>query len=212
MGYSRAGFDVVGIDIKRQRRYPFRFIQADALEVLSDLAAFGLSDAVAIHASPPCQLFSDGARFAAKIYGAKEHPNLIPPTRAALVASGLPHVIENVPRAPLINPVRLCGSSFGRPLKRHRNFESTSALLTPGCAHQQLRAEHRVGMHSHRSRTGVSRFVGVYGKGHHAGDKARWSAAMGIDWMTLAELSQAIPPDYTELIGRQLMQSIRVAA
>ena len=126
MGYHRAGFEVVGVDINPQPRYPFEFHQADALEY--PLAGFD-----AIHASPPCQRFSTMTKRWAR---SSSHSDLIEPTRSRLRESMLPYVIENVAGAPLVGPIRLCGSSFGLPVRRHRLFEMSSPpLLVPPCQH-----------------------------------------------------------------------------
>ncbi len=192
MGYSRAGFDVVGVDIKPQPNYPFEFHQADAL-------TFPLDGFDAIHASPPCQAYSTLAAMHPDV----EHPELIPQVRALVVAAGVPWVIENVEPAPLerrsnlfgAHGVMLCGSMFGLGvergfLRRHRVFETSFAVARPQCNHQGMA-------------------VGVYGHGGHSGKhrmlyKAEASIAMDIDWMTRDELSQAIPPAYTEFIGQHL--------
>lgn len=197
MGYSRAGFDVVGVDIKTQPRYPFEFIQDDALEFM-EFVQDSPQDFAAIHASPPCQAYSD-LRHRTGV----EYPDLIALTRELLEATGLPYVIENVEGAPLHNPVVICGSSLGlgvggRQLRRHRLFETNWPLMAPPCAH------------------GGQSVVGVYGTGGGGqmtrGFKARGVAeareALSTPWMTLAECAQAIPPAYTELIGHQLLQHI----
>ena len=210
MGYSRAGFDVVGVDIKPQPNYPFEFVQADALEVLSgssdnlDLAVVAALDGHgfdAIHASPPCQ------RWSSKTKDHDAHADLITPLRPLLESTGLPYVIENVPAAPLEGPI-LCGSSFGLGVQRHRRFETTWPLLIPSCAHKEQPERFLVYDHG---KWYLSRFVPVYGSG---GGKSRghWSEAMGIDWMTDDELREAIPPSYTELIGHQLLQHIKAKA
>jgi len=203
-GYRRAGFtEIVGVDNKPQPRYPFEFVQADAIEYIREHG----HEFDAIHASPPCQRYStitkhtSEAKRRAKAKTAQDHPDLIVPTRAALVASGKPYVIENVPGAPLIEPVLLCGSMFGLQVRRHRLFEV--ALGRPNVFQPQPQCSHK--------RQG--RVVGVYG--HSGGSSKRdgisfsgveaWKAAMDIDWMTGAELAEAIPPAYTEYIGRQLL-------
>jgi DNA (cytosine-5)-methyltransferase 1 len=214
MGYHRAGFDVVGVDIKPQRRYPFEFIRADALEYL----ARHWQEFDAIHASPPCQAHS---RITPKNARAA-HQDMIPDTRSLLVGSGLPYIIENVMGAPLIDPVVLCGAAFGLKVYRHRQFESNKYLM--GIHH----VPHRDKTPSAGHGLSPKGFVSVTGGGHGisasqlkyasekgfisvcghfgGGDYAR--AAMGIDWMTNAELSQAIPPAYTEYLGRQLIQYV----
>lgn len=197
MGYHRAGFEVVGVDIRPQPRYPFAFVQADALDY--PLVGFD-----AIHASPPCQRFSDLAR---RNKNADEWPDLIAPMRARLALAGIPWVIENVEGAPLINPIMLCGVQFP-PLRviRHRLFETSFGAWPSPHRH---RPHPLVFTHDKRkSHFGVLReddsFVQVTGGGNCRVRTAR--RAMGIDWMTKDELNEAIPPAYTEYIGRQLLQ------
>jgi DNA (cytosine-5)-methyltransferase 1 len=181
---------------------------------------FPLEGFDAIHASPPCQLFTAILALALKTQRtAIVRLNLIPPTRARLVDLALPWVIENVPGAPLIRPVRLCGTSFGLPLRRHRLFESNSMLLVPPCAHKALPRAIEISVGDPRRHgekrdrhSGWSRYVGVYGSTHRKGEDRARRAAMEIDWMSRKELTQAIPPAYTELIGLQLMNALRLAA
>lgn len=199
MGYHRAGFDVLGVDIAPQPRYPFESVRADALEYAREFG--GLFDA--IHASPPCQRYT---RASWKQTNRDVHPDLLDETRQVLADLGRPWVIENVDGAPIRPPaVMLCGLMFGLKVFRHRWFESSALLLSP--AHPK---------HGKR-RIGVDGFCCVIGHGGGAsslarmripegGDnKATWSRAMGIDWMTRDGLSQAIPPAYTEFVGRQLL-------
>jgi hypothetical protein len=195
VGYHRAGFDVVGVDINPQPNYPFEFHQADAL-------TFPLDGFDAIHASPPCQAHSALGWHSQNRH--IEHPDLIPQTRARLDASGLPFVIENVEGAPLINPSRICGSGFGLPLKRHRLFETNFPLMVPPCAHGQMAKRFKIHRHGEIINTA---FLPVYGTG---GGKAaeHWAEGMGIDWMDRAGLAQAIPPAYTEHIGGYLMRAV----
>lgn len=192
MGYHRAGFRVIGVDVNPQPRYPFTFHQMDALHALE----LDLSHVDAIHASPPCQAFTTGAAS----WGTQaRHPDLIDGTRQALRASGKPYVIENVPRAPLRKPVTLCGTMFGLKVFRHRAFEVSLPVSVP--VHD-----------THRGRIGEG-YVTV--AGHSGGSSARdgwadpgvssWRHAMGIPWMTARELAQAIPPAYTEHIGMQVL-------
>jgi len=204
VGYHLAGFEVVGVDINPQPNYPFEFHQTDAL-------IYSLDGFDVIHASPPCQVHSVLSHLANP-----KHRDFIPQTRMRLVKSGKPYIIENVPGAPLINPIMLCGSFFGlktgnAQLRRHRLFEvNFDFTLSMTCKHN-------------------GRTIGIYG------DKARDTAAekrhytkpknsrgkpplgilftkeeafvaMGIDWMTMKELSQAIPPAYTKFIGDHLME------
>lgn len=221
MGYHQAGFEIVGVDIRPQPRYPFRFIQADALEYLRLLIEAGeISRFDAIHASPPCQ-----AHTAMKtMHNARAHDDLVPATRDLLKASGLPWIMENVVGAPMIAPVMLCGTMFGlgvedADLQRHRLFEcSLPPALVPQCQHGQRDTIGVYGGHARNRRR--ARTIGVYGEGARDSrrkfdkgvpdftvDQAR--EAMGIDWMTLAELCQAIPPAYTKFLGEHLLNHIR---
>jgi DNA (cytosine-5)-methyltransferase 1 len=198
MGYHRAGFEVVGVDIRPQPHYPFTFLQDDAL----DLPETFFWEFDAIHASPPCQLFSAYQR-ANKHQG--EHLNLIPETRELLQATGLPYVIENVPGAPLHDPATICGVSVGLDVKRHRLFESNVDLMTPPCACGSWMPA-RFDRGSRHIRPNDRRTVAV---GEWRIPLDVQAKAMGIDWMAVPELSQAIPPAYTELIGHQLMGHVR---
>lgn len=185
MGYHRAGFDeIVGIDIVNQPRYPFHFIQADALKPPVRLENFDL-----IHASPICKTFTKTGW--AYYFGYHDrHPDLLTPTRKLLEQSGVPWVIENVPGAPMRPDFILCGSQFGLGVRRHRWFETSAALfdfMYP-CDHQ-LRV---VSPHGNPNR--------------FKGSRREWAEAMGIDWMTAPELAQAIPPAYSEFIGEQFLR------
>jgi DNA (cytosine-5)-methyltransferase 1 len=205
MGYHRAGFDVTGVDIAPQPRYPFTFVQADALEYLRGLSWVELMQYAAIHASPPCQRFSVATRTAHRA----SHPDLIAPTRTALRAAGLPWIMENVPGAPLENAYVLCGGGLGlgtadMHLQRHRLFECEGfeVGLVPPCSHY---GRHAVGVIGHPAETTGRRTFG--GKGGYEGSSIEAREAMGIDWMTRHELSQAIPPAMTELLGHALLAS-----
>jgi DNA (cytosine-5)-methyltransferase 1 len=194
-GYARAGFDVVGVDIADQPSYPFEFHQADALD-------FPLDGFDAIHASPPCQRYS---ALTARWGRQGDHPDLIAVVRERL--AGVPRVIENVPGAPLRDPVRLCGSSFGLDVRRHRLFETNWPLRGEPCDHPRQTPRFPV---PDRRRAGrLSSVVPVYGNPNYAGDVELWRAAMGIAWMSATELREAIPPAYTEHIGRQLLEHLR---
>jgi DNA (cytosine-5)-methyltransferase 1 len=228
MGYHRAGFEVVGVDLNTQFNYPFEFFKCDALGVLDYLSRYGLfanssiakeyplDSFSAIHASPPCQKYSHGN----VANDTSEYPDLIGATRDLLDKIGLPYVIENVSRAPLFDPVVLCGACAcpviyddpvapeGLVLRRHRLFESNVTLTGSRCLCKGSKwVGHKVG--------------GVYGGGR----RNRWEAEnirhggycppfdiqqrlMEIDWMTQKELNQAIPPAYTEFIGIQLLQHL----
>lgn len=188
MGYHRAGFRVVGVDIAPQPRYPFSFYHRDALNFLK---TYG-KRFDAVHASPPCQAFTN----AQKIRG-NRHPDLLAPVRELLLDLGKPYVIENVPQAPLKNPAELCGAMFGLRTYRHRLFETNWDLVAP---------EHP----KHTARTtkmGRSPVPGefMHVVGNFSGVEAA-KEAMGIDWMTRDGLRESIPPAYTEHIGRQLLQ------
>jgi DNA (cytosine-5)-methyltransferase 1 len=196
-GYSRAGFDVVGVDIKPQPNYPFPFIQTDAL----NLDPKFISTFDAIHASPPCQSYSDLAK---RNGNADAWPRLIDPIRDVLVDSGLPYIIENVEGAPLRNPIVLCGTMFkGLRVLRHRLFEANFPILTPKHGiHPKVHTFDK--RKSHYGKTDDMRdFVQVTGGGNCTIAAAR--DAMGISWMTKNELNEAIPPAYTEFIGKQLL-------
>jgi DNA (cytosine-5)-methyltransferase 1 len=205
-GYRRAGFDIVGVDIAPQPANPHEFVQADALDYLRRHA----SEFDAIHASPPCQAFSVATKAWNGRIKRAEHVNLIPPVRDLLRAWGGPYVIENVPGAPLVNPLQLCGSSFGLAVQRHRLFETNFALMAPPCAHH-LQAERKYPP-TRSDRTELARVVSVFGAGGgRAKNAALWAEAMGIDWMTKHGLAQAIPPAYTEHIGHYLMAALSAA-
>jgi DNA (cytosine-5)-methyltransferase 1 len=200
-GYAAAGFEVVGVDIDPQPRYPFAFIQADATTL--DRRFLRFFDA--IHASPPCQSYTPlGA-----LHPHKTYPDLVEPTRAMLEAAGLPWVMENVMSAPLVKErsITLCGGMFGLRTYRHRRFENNVGLVAP---------EHP----PHVIRTATKQRKQRWAEGWHVsitGDVGTYVGpeAMGIDWMSGDELSEAIPPAYTEFLGRQLLahiQNQRVAA
>ena len=201
MGYYRAGFDqIVGVDWRAQRNYPFEFHQADALEYLALLCASGARNGDgfdAVHASPPCQAYSLMAYCTGRTYR-----DWIPETRLALKQTGLPYVIENVCRAPLENSIELCGTMFGLKVYRHRAFECNLLLLAPG------HLPHRDHMIQQGRGCSPKGFITVTGHGGFAGYTAYARLAMGIDWMSQEELAQAVPPAYTEFVGRQLMMWI----
>ena len=197
MGYHRAGFtEIVGVDIAPQKRYPFEFVLGDALEFVEKYGReFDL-----IHASPPCQAYSISKNNGYH----KDAPKLIPAVRMLLQQSNKDYIIENVYGAPLEAAIQLCGASFGLgvsglDLDRHRYFECSFFFLSPPCQHR-------------RGQT-----IGVYGNGTNSWHKGKLGRcitikemreAMGIDWMTRKELSQAIPPAYTEWLGREMLKLI----
>jgi DNA (cytosine-5)-methyltransferase 1 len=199
VGYRRAGFNVVGVDHEPQPNYPFEFCRADALEYLLN---GGWKSFDAIHASPPCQRYSQGTkRWKGR---AEKHPDLIGPVRDALESTGLPWIIENVVGAPLHRPITLCGTMFGLRVFRHRLFEASFLLLQPG--HQKHNGT--TGAHRGYSTASSGRNGFVCVAGHNFEPQAA-SQAMGIDWVqTRAELCQMIPPAFTEFVGRQLLNAI----
>jgi len=188
MGYCRAGFEVVGVDLKPQPNYPFEFIQADAM-------TFELCGFDAIHASPPCQRYTQlGSR-----ENLSHYPDLVDAVRERLQFIDVPWVIENVPGSPLRNPIVLCGAMFGLRTYRHRLFESNLPLIVPSHPKHLVRVNRRG--ENRRKHWDKGGFITVTGDvGTYCGLEA-----MGIDWMTGNELSQAIPPAYTEWIGKLLI-------
>jgi len=201
-GYQEAGFHVVGVDLEPQPNYcGDEFHQADALGVLRDLARFKRwmtldgTELIAIHASPPCQ---NDTAYNRRPGHVREVPRLVGPTRELLRQTGLPYVIENVPGAPLENPIQFCGSSFGLDVRRHRLFETNFPLLAPPCNHASQKPGRFPGA-TNRPNGRATVEVGVWRIPLEVQQKA-----MGIDWMTLPELSQAIPPAYTRFIGEHL--------
>jgi DNA (cytosine-5)-methyltransferase 1 len=193
MGYARAGFEVTGIDVKHGKRYPFNYIRGDVRDYLYPefLQQFDV-----IAASPPCQTFSATKHLRNAQGKSTSKINMIPMVRDALINSNRLYVIENVPGAPLINPVQMCGSGLGLKVRRHRLFESNKLLFGNKCDHKSQ-----------------GKPVGIYGSmrdeipngGHTAKTMDEANNAMGIDWMIWGELVESIPPAYTEFIGRQLL-------
>lgn len=198
-GYQQAGFWVRGVDIKRQPRYcGNEFVQADALEYLKGLIESGeIEEFDALHASPPCQAYSQSsARYRA---AGKSYPDLYISVRELLRTSNRMWVIENVIGAPKGHAIVLCGNSFGLRVYRHRIFESSHLLLAP--PHQP----HVVRCARQGRPANSTQFVVVTG---NCSGVTQARLAMGIDWMVRDELSQAIPPAYTEFIGRQLINQL----
>jgi len=217
-GYQDAGFFVVGVDIHPQPRYVGDgFILADALDILrrliggegvedKDGRVWRLGDFALIHASPPCQAYSVTSHLSNGT-----HPDLVEPVRDLLIETGRPYVIENVPNAPLINPLMLCGTMFGLRVIRHRLFECHPPLWFPPatCCHDgKTNASVRNADRGDRGTISLEhgfRFLSVAGNNYLA-DEGR--QAMGIDWMPKSALSQAIPPAYTEYIGHQMLAAL----
>lgn len=221
-GYQRAGFYVVGVDHKPQPRYAGdEFYEADALAVLDFLLAgnewrgYVLADFDAIHASPPCQAHSAMRTMP----NARQHADCLPATRSLLIASGLPYVIENVVGAPMAGAVVICGAALGmgtstHDLARHRLFETNFPLLVPPCSHG---ARPVIGFYGDHVRD-ARRLPGEADRRlpdmatDRAGKLAYGRDAMGIDWMEWEELTQAIPPVYTEHVGSYLLAEINARA
>jgi len=196
-GYARAGFDVTGVDNRPMPRNPHTFIQADALEFVAEQG----HEYDVIHASPPCQGYSRMRHL--PWLKDKEYPLLIDRVRELLIAAGKPWVIENVEDAPFQSGITLCGTTFGLRVYRHRRFESSILLLAPPHRkHVQVIGAGR--LLNDRAQANEAGWVAHLGKSPKAA-----AAATGIDWMSAKELSQAIPPAYTEFIGRQLMAALR---
>ena len=195
MGYYRAGFDdITGVDNKPMPHYPFRFIQADALEYLAEHG----HEYDVIHASPPCQAYTI-MRHANHMR--KNHPDLVAEVRHALIQTGKTWVIENVPGSPLIDPIMLCGLSFGLRIIRHRLFECSFFMLMPvHITHpQQKKVRGRVA----RGFLDTLKYVGFT----TGSSIPAFTKAMGCDWMTPEEGRQAIPPAYTEYIGKRILEA-----
>lgn len=195
VGLARAGFEVVGVDIRPQPRYRGgTFVQADAL-------TYPLKGFDFVWASPPCQAYSAASRISGK---STQRPDLVAAVRSRLEASGVPWVIENVPGAPLRRGFQLCGSSFalesgGRPLKRHRLFEPAFTILAPPC---QCDGRQVLGVYGHGGGARVHKLDGYV---RYQANVDEMREGMGIDWMTRDELTQAIPPAYAEWIGKQAL-------
>lgn len=204
MGYHRAGFEIVGVDNRPQPHYPFEFHQADALEYCREHGA----EFDVIHASPPCQKYTGMRNISLARFGkAPEHPDLIEPTRQELKRTGKHYIIENVQNAPLLTQIILCGVALGLPhLARHQHFESSILLFAPKCNHRSANYVigvygdapdgRRVSYPQHR----LARIANCLDEGREV---------MGIDWMDWQELREAIPPNFTEYIGKQLLDALR---
>lgn len=197
-GYHRAGFEVVGVDIEPQPDYPFEFHQGDALAYLRDK----WQEFDAIHASPPCQASTALTKGTNK---GREYINLIPQTRALLKQLVLPSVIENVQGSDLRRDLTLCGEQFGLRVLRDRYFEMHNWTPAP-IPHKPHRG--RVAGYRHGQWYDGPYFA-VYGEGGGKGSVQQWQDAMGIDWTdSRKHIAEAIPPAYTEFIGRQLMEAV----
>lgn len=193
MGYHLAGFDVIGVDIADQRRYPFYYMKGDAIEIFKELDYGDRFDF--IHASPPCQAFT-------RLWAMHKnnHPDYIEIIRDLLIKSGKPYVIENVITAPLKNAITLCGGMFGLKTYRHRLFESNVPLEQP---------EHK--KHEHKlQELGRPIKEEEYWNiaGHFVGCK-QCGIDLGISWMSREGMRESIPPAYTEYVGKQILNYLR---
>lgn len=182
VGYARAGFEVVGVDLVPQPHYPFTFHLADAL-------TFPLDGFDAVHASPPCQAYSACQHFLKR---PEWYPAFLPEMRERLRQWGGPWIVENVVGAPMPGAVLLCGTMFGLNVLRHRLFESSHLLFVPARC-----------LHRGKTQKYGGPYVCVAGEMFRLPDACQ---AMGIDWMGVREMSQALPPAYTEWLGRQLKE------
>ena len=191
MGYHWAGFEVVGVDIEPQPHFPFEFHQADAL-------TYPLDGFDAYHASPPCQGYSICQNFVRR-----EYPKEIDGVRHRVIPTGRPFVIENVMGAKkyMLNPLLLCGTIFGLRVIRHRLFETSPPIYFPlaACAHQYKTAKQGYAPKENEYHCVVG----------NCGGAASARKAMGIDWMSRDENSQAVPPAYTEYIRKDLMEHLK---
>jgi len=196
-GLHNAGFDVYGVDIEQQPEYPFLFTNADALEVLDKMARDPYVERpTLIWASPPCQAFTAYKRRKQHV---KPRPNLIPELREKLQILGVPYIIENVHGAPLCANAMLCGSMFGLDVRRHRFFETSFPVLQPPCQHKLQTPRFPCATNRKNLRRTVE--VGVWRIPLEVQRRA-----MGIGWMSLAFLSQAIPPAYSEWLARRFLE------
>lgn len=205
-GYHDAGFKVVGVDIVDRPNYPYEFIKADALEILKDESF--ISQFSVLHSSPPCQNYSKLKYLSGNVEKwEEEHVDLIAPTRELLIKTGKPYVIENVEGAPLINPIKLCGSQFENMYtQRPRLFESNIHLRKPDAPvvrHKTLKLGQGPAEDGYITVAGTRPPKGM----NEVQAKLYYGFALGgIDWMSLEELTQAIPPIYTQFIGKQIIE------
>lgn len=197
VGYAMAGFEVHGVDLKHGKRYPYTYTRADVLDVLRDTEFINQFDV--IHASPPCQTHSITKHLRNAQGKSTSKVDLIPQTRAALIESGKPYIIENVMGSPLIDPVMLCGSAFNLKVRRHRIFESNIKLIGSKCDHKLQ-----------------GRPIGIYGSlrdeipggGKTATSIEEAREAMEMPWAIWTELVEAIPPAFTKYLGDQVRHAV----
>lgn len=204
VGYVRAGFtEVVGVDIEPHPDYPFELIVADAMDVLTDRAFLDTFDVA--HASPPCPRYSIAGSIGS--YDPADKPDLVSPVRDALQAWGGTWVMENVPGAPMSAAVTICGWAMGlRHIRRHRLFESNAFLMTPGCA---CPGGDTVSVFGHSGEDRRLSTIATTGRVQHHVQLETARRLMGVEWMTRRDdVSDAIPPAYTEYIGGQLIAAL----
>ncbi|QAU06673.1 DNA methyltransferase [Gordonia phage WilliamBoone] len=202
MGYHRAGFRVIGVDIEAQPNYPFEFHRGDALEYLDALPRVGHGLA-AIHSSPPCQASTALTKGTNK---GRFYLNLIPETRELLSEFDIPTVIENVQGADMRRDLTLCGEMFRLGVIRHRFFEVRNFEVTQP-AHKKHRG--RVAGWRHGEYFDGPYFA-VYGEGGGKGTVEQWQKAMGIHWTDVRkEIAEAIPPAYSHYVGQQIMATLK---
>jgi len=204
MGYYQAGFEVIGIDIKKKRNYPFQLIKADVMKFLKETPQKWFEQFDLISASPPCQKYSRASNGAS--WGEVSKVDLIHDLRIELKRLNIPYVIENVEGSPLVNPIKLCGSMFGLKVRRHRIFETSFSIDLGEIKCQHKKQGKPIGVYGSMNDTvkGVCSKTGktVYG-GSTAKSIEEASMAMGIDWLGWSSLKEAIPPAYTKFIGQQ---------
>lgn len=197
-GYHLAGWRVFGVDHVEQPHYPFPFYQGCALAFITEHG----HQFSAIHASPPCQAYSN-----LNAYNGHTYPDLVAPTRTRLVSTGLPWIIENVPTAPLINPTQRCGCMYGLRLYRSRDFESS--FLIPDRAPDHRQNHTALCVRNGYLPTITRPYMSIHGGKHSRAWQVKACEYMGVPWMTtIREVCEAIPPAYTEEMGGYLMREV----
>lgn len=206
VGYARAGFEVIGVDIEPHKDYPYELIVGDAMQVAADVAYLNTFDVV--HGSPPCPRYSASRHATGR---GDDHPDFVPPFRALMNAWGGTWVMENVEGAPMPAAVTICGWAMGlKHIRRHRLFESNLLLMSPGCACPHGDTVSVFG-HSGEDRRNSTR--ALYGSMRKHVPIAEVRELMGVPWMTQREdISDSIPPAYTEYVGAQLIDQLVVVA
>jgi DNA (cytosine-5)-methyltransferase 1 len=208
MGYYNVGFEILGVDIKKKRNYPFKQLKFDVFDLFKKKSKKWFQQFDLIHASPPCQKFSRAAKGAS--WGKVSEIDLISELRKELEMLKIPYVIENVQGSPLLNPIMLCGSMFNLKVRRHRIFESNFEINTSNLNCNHKKQGKPIGIYGSMNDTvkGVCSKTGktVYG-GSTAKSLEEAREAMGINWLNWGDLKEAIPPRYTEFIGHQFIKN-----